>query len=269
MGKRNPNKKHRDEPPSSSSLPSSHHDGNDDYHTHRLQKKKKHKRRNHSGSSSRDHHDMTTDRHRDICLPPQGKTYLTIGQDLYSIQEYLVEQQNASLHWYVDRMMMAHTTNTNTNTANQYSMRLPVPNPDDAVPAAVMVYTDLQTLRGLDRPVDYGTGLEYADGALHMAMASHPHTHTNNNYRRRHDSSSNSDASLLLDVGLQIGLWLNGTAGCHDIVEGKLDHKIHQLVYYLGSTCPANKIFLRIGYGTFPLILLECFVASEYDDLLL
>lgn len=29
----------------------------------------------------------------DICLPAHGKTYLAIGQDLYSIQEYLTEQQ--------------------------------------------------------------------------------------------------------------------------------------------------------------------------------
>jgi len=31
-------------------------------------------------------------------------------------------------------------------------------------PAAAMVYTDLETLRGLVRPVDYGSGIEYADG---------------------------------------------------------------------------------------------------------
>ena len=39
----------------------------------------------------------------DICLPPQGKTYLAIGQDLFSLEEYLTEQQNASLHWYMGR----------------------------------------------------------------------------------------------------------------------------------------------------------------------
>ena len=31
-------------------------------------------------------------------------------------------------------------------------------------PAAAMFYTDLETLRGLETPVDYGSGIEYADG---------------------------------------------------------------------------------------------------------
>lgn len=31
------------------------------------------------------------------CQPPSGKTYLTIGQDFFSIQEYLLSQYNASL----------------------------------------------------------------------------------------------------------------------------------------------------------------------------
>lgn len=34
------------------------------------------------------------------------------------------------------------------------------------VPAAAMVYTDLQTLQGLFGPSDYGSGVEYADGIL-------------------------------------------------------------------------------------------------------
>lgn len=33
-------------------------------------------------------------------------------------------------------------------------------------PAAAMVYTDIQTLRGLDKPADYGSGVEYADGII-------------------------------------------------------------------------------------------------------
>jgi len=117
---------------------------------------------------------------------------------------------------------------------------MPVPNPDDAVPAALMVYTDIQTLGGLDRPVDYGTGIEYADGALRRAMA-------------RAVGSSRYDRPL--DVGLQIGLWLNGTQGCRDILEGRLDDKVHHLVHYMGSTCPASKIFLRIGYGKYCIAL--------------
>jgi hypothetical protein len=29
-----------------------------------------------------------------------------------------------------------------------------------------MVYTDLENLKGLDQPTDYGSGIEYADGIL-------------------------------------------------------------------------------------------------------
>ena len=29
-----------------------------------------------------------------------------------------------------------------------------------------MVYTDLKGLKGLDKPTDYGSGIEYADGIL-------------------------------------------------------------------------------------------------------
>jgi hypothetical protein len=34
------------------------------------------------------------------CRPAPGYTYLTIGQDLFSVDEYLREQYNASLHAY-------------------------------------------------------------------------------------------------------------------------------------------------------------------------
>ena len=34
------------------------------------------------------------------------------------------------------------------------------------VPSAFMVYTDLQTLRGLWAATDYGSGIQYADGLL-------------------------------------------------------------------------------------------------------
>ena len=33
-------------------------------------------------------------------------------------------------------------------------------------PSAAMVYTDLKHLRGITKPVDYGSGIEYADGIL-------------------------------------------------------------------------------------------------------
>ena len=231
-------------------------------------------KRKHPQRSQRQHNG-----NRDICLPPQGKTYLAIGQDLYSIQEYLVEQQNASLHWYMDRMARSaagvkdvlgddgndepSSNNKSSSTQhhgsrssnnNKYETRMPVPNPVDAVPAVLMVYTDIQTLSGLDHPADYGSGIEYADGALRMAFST-----TNNDggggggntYHNNNNKRSNRNYSDRLEVGLQVGLWLNGTQGCQDIIDGRLDRKVHQLVYYLGSQCPADKIFLRIGYGTY------------------
>ena len=33
-------------------------------------------------------------------------------------------------------------------------------------PAATMFYTDLDELQGLTTPVDYGSGVEYADGIV-------------------------------------------------------------------------------------------------------
>ena len=132
------------------------------------------------------------------CRPPYGKTYLTIGQDLFSIQEYLDSQYNASLHL--------------NSTAPRGTF----------FPAAAMVYTDIQTLRGLDTPADYGSGVEYADGLL--------------------------DSVLNASVGLQIGLWLNGTQGCRDMVKGELDEQVHGLIQYLQDTS-TSRVFLRVGYG--------------------
>ena len=123
-----------------------------------------------------------------VCLPPKLQTFLTIGQDLDAIKEYL--------------------RSTNDFAAGRAA-------------AAVMVYTDIQTVRGLDKPVDYGSGIEFADGEIALL------------------SSNNT--------GLQIGLWLNGTSGCQDIVAGKLAKNIQSLVHYL-ETSPASTIFLRIGY---------------------
>lgn len=88
-------------------------------------------------------------------------------------------------------------------------------------PAATMVYTDIQTLRGVSHPVDYGSGIEYAKGLVEAFPAS----------------------------GLQMGLWLNGTAGCRDIVHGKLDDKIHELFANIAEW-NLPKVFLRVGYGT-------------------
>jgi hypothetical protein len=76
-----------------------------------------------------------------------------------------------------------------------------------------MVYTDIQTLRGLNAPIDYGSGIEYASGLFQEQVS-----------------------PVAVDtVGLQIGLWLNGADGCRDIVEGRLHDKIQALVHYIGS----------------------------------
>jgi hypothetical protein len=83
-----------------------------------------------------------------------------------------------------------------------------------------MVYTDIQTLRGLDAPVDYGSGVEYANGLL---------------------------GDLFENVGLQMGLWLNGTTGTQDIVNGNLDDKIQELMDYLNNN-QSPHVFLRVGY---------------------
>lgn len=139
------------------------------------------------------------------CRPPVGHSYLTIGQDLFAIQEYLDSQYNASLHH------------------NLTSPR------SDFFPAAAMVYTDIQSLRGLLKPADYGSGIEYADGLLDSVFAGQ-------------------------DVGLQIGLWLNGTDGCRDLVDGKLTDKVYEFMKYL-KHCRASQVFLRVGYGALFVVL--------------
>jgi len=89
-------------------------------------------------------------------------------------------------------------------------------------PAAAMVYTDLETLRGLVKPVDYGSGIEYADGILNSLFPSS-------------------------DVGLQIGLWLNGTYGCEAIINNRMNNELEELRNYLQFT-NATAVFLRVGY---------------------
>lgn len=87
-----------------------------------------------------------------------------------------------------------------------------------------MVYTDLEKLRGLSSPVDYGSGVEYADGVLNSLFAGY------------------NDG-----VGIQIGLWLGGSKGCRKINRGKYDDQIETLIEYLNS-CKAFRVFLRVGY---------------------
>ena len=79
-----------------------------------------------------------------------------------------------------------------------------------------MVYTNIQELRGLDQPVDYGSGIEYADGLSYVN-------------------------------GLQVGLWLGGSQGCQDLVDGKLDNNLKRLYEYIVHS-PFDVVFLRVGY---------------------
>lgn len=136
-----------------------------------------------------------------------------LGQDLLSIEQYVLSQYNASLHdnstWHHDDIHHPHRPTS------------PLPM-SSFMPAAAMVYTDLETLRGLSRPTDYGSGIEYADGILDNLFAGN-------------------------DVGLQIGLWLGGSSGCQKINAGDWDDQIENLMDYL-SGCSASKVFLRIGY---------------------
>ena len=132
------------------------------------------------------------------CAPPKDSTYLTVGQDLFSIQEYVSSQYNASLHQnYLEPMKRFY-------------------------PAAFMVYTDLAKLEGLDRPADYGSGIEFSDGVLDSLFPGQ-------------------------DVGIQIGLWLAGDEGCGDINAGRMDGQIEKLIRYVRH-CTATQVFLRVGY---------------------
>lgn len=92
-----------------------------------------------------------------------------------------------------------------------------------------MVYTDIQTLKGLGKPVDYGSGIEYATGVLNEVSAFQ---------------------SQQQKAGLQVGLWLNGASGCKDIVNGSLDNHIWQLFQYLmvDTKDLARIVYLRVGY---------------------
>ncbi|KAL7530978.1 hypothetical protein ACHAWF_003586 [Thalassiosira exigua] len=156
------------------------------------------------------------------CRPPANATYLTIGQDLFSINEYVASQYNHSLHRRLDSASGggAHgdVEPDGVGAASIASF----------VPAAFMVYTDIETLKGLWEPADYGSGVEYADGALDMFPAPH--------HRGKRSST-----------GLQIGLWLNGTQGCLSVCEGEMDDQIARLISYLERS-RASKIFLRLGY---------------------
>ncbi|KAL7462761.1 hypothetical protein ACHAXS_003134 [Conticribra weissflogii] len=157
---------------------------------------------------------------RPSCRPPANSTYLAIGQDLFSVSEYVSSQYNYSLHQYISSQNHKNATNA-TNATNSSPINDP-PSLASVVPSAFMVYTDLAHLEGLWDPTDYGSGIEYADGLSDLFP---PRT----------------------DAGLQIGLYLNGTAGCTAVFTGRLDPQIRSLLAYLERS-PASKIFLRIGY---------------------
>lgn len=97
-------------------------------------------------------------KHKSSCRPPRGKTYLTIGQDFFSIQEYLLSQYNASLH----RPDGHHILGEVGNSFRTASSILPF---TYFHPACTMTYTDIYQLKGLDQPADYGSGIEYVKGA--------------------------------------------------------------------------------------------------------
>jgi hypothetical protein len=145
------------------------------------------------------------------CRPKRGSTYLTIGQDLFSINEYVTSLYNASLH----------------RNDSPSDGRLP-PSVASLLPSAFMVYTDIQSLKGLITPVDYGSGVEYANGIFELFHA-----------------SEDAQPPKRPQIGLQIGLWISGS--CSQLAAGQLDHRIDELIHYM-EIIPARRIFLRIGY---------------------
>ena len=153
------------------------------------------------------------------CRPPTGTTYLCVGQDLFSVNEYVMSQYNHSLHVDINSTTAEEEVDVD-DTTHHLSV-------SSFVPSAFMIYTDLQTLRGLWAATDYGSGIQYADGLL--------------------DLFPSNDHTAATTTGLQIGLWLNGTQGCYSICEGELDKQIEQLITYLEQS-RASKIFLRLGY---------------------
>jgi hypothetical protein len=100
------------------------------------------------------------------CKPPPGKTYLTIGQDFFAIQEYVMSQYNASLHRqnhndHHIRKRRSTRSSPSSSTANILPLKY-------FHPASTMAYTDIYELKGLDQPADYGSGIEYAKGKRHI-----------------------------------------------------------------------------------------------------
>lgn len=156
------------------------------------------------------------------CRPPAGTTYLCIGQDLFSVNEYVTSQYNYSLQ--ADINSASADGAFISNNTRQLAI-------SSFVPSSFMVYTDLRSLKGLWAAADYGSGIQYADGLLGLF----PSIDTGNRY---HSPTA---------AGLQIGLWLNGSQGCLSICKGEWDKQIVRLITYIEHS-RASKIFLRLGY---------------------
>lgn len=119
------------------------------------------------------------------CIPIEGKTAIVIGQDYESISNYTA----------------AFTSNTQ--------------------PFGLMAYTALRNqygdLAGLMNPIDYGSGIEWAQGLM-----------------EKYPSSS-----------IQLGIWLVDQLEL--VVHGQLDAPIHSLIQFVNqsSTTP---FYIRLGY---------------------
>ena len=93
------------------------------------------------------------------CRPPAGSTYLCVGQDLFSVNEYVMSQYNYSLHVDINSTADAEVD------VSDNPRHLPA---TSFVRSSFMAFTDPQTLRGLWAATDYGSGIQYADGLLDL-----------------------------------------------------------------------------------------------------
>jgi hypothetical protein len=212
-------------------------------------------------------------------------TYLTIGQDYDSIQNYI-------------RNVVVGRNGINTTTAYEYNDGNEMEDGgDDAIsvvatettstattsvdtPSIYMFYTDIQELRGLYKPIDYGGGIQYADGLLRNWHVPTPFP--------IHWVSPPPPPPVT--TTLQIGLWLNGTIGCQNILNGRLQEQIQELFHYCivatanknKTTRRVSKIYLRLGYEfdnpqfgysdapniyqqSFRYIIHECYTLYSYE----
>ena len=169
-----------------------------------------------------------------LTLPTE--TRLAIGQDLFSIESYLNEQFNRSLHEDVSnhtRPWLEFKIRTKKHQHRQQHRQ------HQLLPSTYMIYTDLQRLRGLWTPADYGSGIEYMDGVLAL------HSGVIQSLGQSLPSSSSSTPNI------QMGLWLAGAKGCRDIVQGRLDDQLDALWDYLLTRHKQGRLgmtYVRVGY---------------------